>query len=213
MVLQIGQSKREAGVKRLSFLVILTLLLTLILVGATADEAYSQAQASITLTPESGCCAIIISGEGFFGGQIFIYWEDDQVPTVPSPLYPGDIQDGSFTAIITVPTQTEPGEYVITAIDQEGFNADAIFTVVEATGPPGPPGEPGPAGPPGPQGPEGPSGEPGPAGEPGPQGPPGEQGLPGEPGPGAGMSIVAIILALAALGLTLFGKVKKWIVG
>ena len=166
--------------KRLSFLVILTLLLTLILVGATADEAYSQAQASITLTPESGCCAIIISGEGFFGGQIFIYWEDDQVPTVPSPLYTRDTQDGSFTAIITVPTQTEPGEYVITAVDQEGFNADATFTVVEVTGPVGPPGEPGPA---------------------------------GEPGPGAGMSIVAIVLALIALGLTLFGKIKKWIVG
>ena len=199
--------------KRLSFLVILTLLLTLILVGATADEAYSQAQASITLTPESGCCAIIISGEGFFGGQIFIYWEDDEVPTVPSPLYTRDTQDGSFTAIITVPTQTEPGEYVITAIDQEGFNADAIFTVVAATGPAGPPGEPGPAGPPGPRGPEGPTGDSGPAGTTGPQGLPGEQGTPGEPGPGSGMSIIAIVLALVALGLTLFGKIKKWIVG
>jgi hypothetical protein len=68
--------KREAGMKRLSFLVVLTLLLTLILVGATADEAYPQAgrpRPSITLTPESGFSAITVSGEGFFGGQIFIY--------------------------------------------------------------------------------------------------------------------------------------------
>jgi len=198
--------------KKWSLLVILTLFLTLALAGATTDEVYSQ-DTSITLTPESGCCAIIISGEGFFGGEISIYWEDEQIPTVPSPLYARDTKDGSFTAIITVPAQTEPGEYVITAIDQENFNADAIFTVVEVTGPAGPPGEPGPVGPPGPQGSEGPTGDTGPAGATGPQGLPGEQGTPGEPGPGAGMSIVAIVLALAALGLTLFGKIKKWIVG
>ena len=198
--------------KRWNLLVILTLLLTLVLAGATTDEVYSQ-DTSITLTPESGCCSIIISGEGFFGGEISIYWEDDQVPTVPSPLYPRDTKDGSFTAIITVPTQTEPGEYVITAIDQEHFNADAIFTVVEVTGPAGLPGDLGPAGPAGSRGPEGPTGDPGPTGATGPQGLPGEQGTLGEPGPGAGMSIVAIVLALAALGLTLFGKIKKWIVG
>lgn len=201
--------------KRWNLLVILTLLLTLALAGATTDKVYSQ-DTSITLTPESGYCAVIISGEGFFGGEIFIYWEDDQVPAVPSPLYSRDTQDGSFTAIITVPTQTEPGEYVITAIDQENFNADAVFTVVAATGPAGPPGDPGPAGPAGPagsRGPEGPTGDPGPAGATGSQGLPGEQGTPGEPGPGAGMSIIAIVLALAALGLTLFGKIKKWIVG
>lgn len=36
-----------------------------------------------------------------------------------------------------MPTQTEPGEYVITAIDEKGFNADAIITVIDMTGPPG----------------------------------------------------------------------------
>ena len=199
--------------KRLSLLVTLTLLITLVLVGATADKAYSQSRASITLTPESGSSAIIISGEGFFGGEIFIYWEDEQIPTVPSPLYARDTQDGSFTAIIIVPVDATPGEYVITVVDQEGFNDDAVFTVIAITGPPGPPGEPGPAGPTGSQGPEGPSGEPGPIGPAGSQGTPGEQGPPGEPGPGAGMSIVAIILALMALGITLFGRIKKWIVG
>ena len=199
--------------KRLGLLVTLTLLITLVLVGATADKAYSQVRESITLTPESGSSAIIISGEGFFGGEIFIYWEDEQIPTVPSPLYARDTQDGSFAAIIIVPVDATPGEYVITVVDQEGFNDDAVFTVIAITGPPGPPGEPGPAGPTGSQGPEGPSGEPGPIGPAGSQGTPGEQGPPGEPGPGAGMSIVAIILALIALGITLFGRIKKWIVG
>jgi len=47
----------------------------------------------------------------------------------------------------------------------------------------------------------------------GPEGPPGEQGLPGEPGPDADISIVAIILALVAVGLVLFGRVKKWVIG
>ena len=199
--------------KRFGLLVTLTLLITLVLVGATADKAYSQVRESITLTPESGSSAIIISGEGFFGGEIFIYWEDEQIPTVPSPLYARDTQDGSFAAIIIVPVDATPGEYVITVVDQEGFNDDAVFTVIAITGPPGPPGEPGPAGPTGSQGPEGPSGEPGPIGPAGSQGTPGEQGPPGEPGPGAGMSIVAIILALIALGITLFGRIKKWIVG
>ena len=201
--------------KRLSLLVTLTLLITLVLVGVTADEAYSQGtpRASITLNPESGSSAIIVSGKGFFGGEIFIYWEDEQVPTVPSPLYSRDTQDGSFAAVIIVPPDTTPGEYVITALDQEGFNDDAVFTVVAVTGPPGPPGESGPAGPAGSQGPEGSPGEPGPTGPTGAQGLPGEPGPPGDTGPGAGMSIVAIILALIALGLTLFGKIKKWIVG
>ena len=198
--------------KRWNLLVILTLLLTLVLAGTTTDEVYSQ-NTRITLTPESGYEATIISGEGFFGGEIFIYWEDEQIPTVPSPLYTRDTKDGNFTAIITVPDGTEPGEYVITAVDQERFAADAVFTVVEVSVPAGLPGEPGPAGPAGPTGPEGPTGATGPAGPSGSQGVPGVEGPPGEPGPGAGISIVAIVLALAALGLTLFGRIKKWIVG
>ena len=199
--------------KRLSLLVALTLLLTVVLVGVNANKAYSQTRASITLTPESGSSAIIISGEGFFGGEIFIYWEDEQIPTVPSPLYTRDTQDGSFTAIVIVPSDTPVGEYVITAVDQEGFHDEAVFTVIAISGPPGPAGEPGPAGPAGPEGPEGPTGEPGLIGPTGAQGPPGEPGPQGDTGPGAGMSIVAIILALIALGITLFGKIKKWIVG
>lgn len=194
--------------KRLSFLVTLTLLLTLAMVGVTAHEVYSQ-RASITLSPTFGFSAITVTLSGFYGGEITIYWDGERIPTVPSPLYSYDTQEGEFTAIISVPTQTEPGEYTVMARDQEGSRATAIFEVIDMTGPPGEPGPPGEQGPPG----EPTAGEQGPPGEPGPPGPPGETGPPGEPGPGAGMSIVAIVLALIALGLTVFGKIKKWVIG
>jgi len=193
--------------KRLSLFIILALLFTLVLVGTTSDEAYSQVRSRITLTPDSGISAITIAGTGFYGGEITIYWDDDAIPTVPSPLYSYDTKEGRFTAIISVPTQTEPGEHDVTAEDQEDYAASAIFTVIDVTGPQGTPGTVGE------RGPQGLPGEPGSDGEPGAQGLPGETGPSGEPGPGAGMSIVAIILALIALGLILFGRIKKWIIG
>jgi len=97
--------------KRSSLFVTLILALTLALGVAPANEVYSQAGAprpQITLSPTSGFSAITVAGKGFFGGQITIYWDDEPIPTVPSPLYSYDTQDGSFTAIITVPTQTDP---------------------------------------------------------------------------------------------------------
>ena len=196
-------------------LVILTLFITLAVVGVTASEVYSQANPRITLYPPSGFSTVTISGTGFYGGEVSIYWDGTRVPTVPSPLYPSSVTGaaGNFTAIITVLTPDEPGEHEIMARDQEGGRAEAIFEVIDMTGPAGPPGEPGPAGPAGVAGPAGATGQPGPAGEPGPTGPPGEPGPAGEPGPGAGMSIIAIILALIAIGLTLFGRIKKWIIG
>jgi len=212
--------------KRLSFLVILTLLLTLVLTVVATDQVYSQAGASarISLSPTSGFSAITVTGTGFYGGQVFIHWDNDPdpLPTVPSPLYGSDTQYGTFTAIISVPTQTEPGEHTVTAVDREGTIADAVFTVIDMTGPqglPGTRGEPGPAGADGAQGPPGAPGipgEPGPMGKTGPageQGPPGGQGPPGEPGPAGGIGIVALIVALIALGLSLFGRIKKWVIG
>ncbi len=195
--------------KRLSFVVILALLLTLVLVGAAANEVYSQVRvrASLTLVPEAGYAATTVVGKGFFGGEIEIYWDGKQIPTVPSPLYSYDTKDGNFTAIISVPTQAAPGEYDVTALDQERFTASTTFTVIDMIGPQGSPGEPGPPGNPGSRGPAGGQGA---AGEPGSQGPPGPAG---EAGPGGGISIVAIILALIALGLMLVGRLKKWVVG
>jgi hypothetical protein len=203
--------------KRLRFRVVTALLISLVLLGATAQAAYSQIQPSITLSPESGFSAVTVVGRGFQGGEISIYWDTEQIPTVPSPLYGYETQFGGFTAIISVPTQTEPGEYEIIAMDQEGADASAMFTVIDMTGPEGLPGEPGPAGESGSSGgsgSQGPPGEPGPPGPSGQMGPPGETGPPGEPGPAAGgVSIVAIILALVALGFAILGRVKKWVIG
>jgi hypothetical protein len=197
--------------RRFSLLAVSVLLLALVIMGATSEEVYSQdGRGRIVLSPESGFSVVTVSGTGFYGGEVSIFWDDERIPTVPAPLYSRDTAQGLFTAIISVPTQTEPGEYVVTARDQEGITAHAVFTVIDMTGPEGPPGPEGPAGPAGSPGPQGAAGEPGPIGEPG---PPGETGPQGDPGPGAGISIVAIIIALIALGMQLFGKVKKWILG
>ena len=198
--------------RRRFFSITLALAISLVVAGATVHEVYSQAGAprpQITLVPDVGCCATTVVGTGFFGGEITIYWDDEPIPTVPSPLYGGDTQDGGFTAIITVPTQTEPGEHEVMARDQERISASAIFEVVDMTGLQGPPGEQGPAGG------SGSTGAPGPPGEPG---LPGEQGPPGEPGPAGeaasvAPSVIAIGLALAALGLAILGKIKKWTIG
>ncbi len=200
--------------KRLRFRVVTALLLSLVLLGATAQAAHSQVEPSITLSPESGFSAVTVVGRGFQGGEISIYWDTEQVPTVPSPLYGYETQFGGFTAIITVPTQTEPGEHEIVAKDQEGASAGAMFTVIDMTGPEGPPGEPGPAGESGSSGGSGSQGLPGEPGLPGQMGLPGETGPPGEPGPAAGgMSIVAIILAVIAIGFAILGRIKKWVIG
>lgn len=224
--------------KRVCLFVILILALALLPVGADTERVYSQARSPIiTLTPTSGFAATTVVGEGFSYSEIYIYWDQERIPTVPSPLFPTYTYEqipGHFTAIISVPTQTAPGDHEITAKDQEGNWARAIFTVIDMTGPQGPMGETGPAGPAGEQGPAGAAGEqgptgptgrqgtpgqageqgpPGPTGEQGPPGPAGEQGPPGELGPGTGISIVAIILSVIALGLAVFSRIKKWVIG
>jgi hypothetical protein len=215
--------------KRVCLFVTLILTSVLVLGGANAERAYSQVgPPKITLTPASGFATTTIAGEGFTGGEIYIYWDQEHIPTVPSPLFStyttGQIP-GYFTAIISIPTQANPGSHEVIAKDQEGNWAGAIFEVIDMTGPQGPAGETGPVGPSGPSGaqgsagPAGPAGEkgaPGPTGEPGPQGPAGEQGPQGpagEPGPGTGISIIAIILSVIALGLAVFSRIKKWITG
>jgi hypothetical protein len=203
--------------KRLGFLIAVTLVLTLVLVGATADKAYSQVTGlSITLSPPSGSAATIVSGTGFMSGEVFIYWAGVRVPTVPNHVIP-DVQTGTpgtFTAIITVPAQTKPGDYTVEARDARGVYARATFTVIDTTGKEGPQGPPGPQGPSGPAGPRGEQGLPGEQGPIGPQGSQGPQGPPGEQGPArAGLSIIAIIVAIIALVLALFSRVKRWITG
>jgi hypothetical protein len=210
LVFKVSWYKKEVDMKRVSLLVLVTLFLALALVAAVPtstlaiivpDEVYvqqQQQQPRITLTPEEGFSAIMISGEGFWGGRVSIYWGDDlqnPIPTVPFDVWvgwSGEQRFGYWTAIIVVPKQTEPGQYRITARDEEGASAQAWFTVVDMTGP---------------EGPEGP------AGATGPQGTAGEQGPPGEPGPATGLSIVALILAVIAVGIMAFMALKKLIVG
>lgn len=225
--------------KRLSLLVILTLLLALVLVGATANVVFAQNEA-ITLSPAFGFAAVTVSGTNFGSGTIIIItWDGNPIPTIPQTVYTDE--GGSFTAIITVPTQTSPGQHTVQATDLEvGGAAAATFTVTSMTGPQGPAGatgeqgiqgETGPAGPAGAQGlpgttgaqgplgeqgsaglagPPGPTGLRGPVGEPGPTG---EQGPAGETGPTGALSIGALVAALTALGWTLFGAIKKMAVG
>lgn len=170
--------------RRLCFLILFMLVLSLIVVSISADKISSQAaSAKLTLVPSNGFSTTTVVGTGFFGGSITIFWDGDPIPTMPSPLFTSDDQRGMFTAIISVPTPDEPGPHTVAARDEEGFTASAVFTVIDVIGPEGPPGE---------QGPPGPS---------------------GEQGAGAGISIVAIILALVAVGLVLFGRVKKWVIG
>ncbi len=204
--------------KKVSFLIIASLLLVIFIVGITGGGVFAQ-QGSISLSPTSGFSTITIYGTGL-SGRITIHWDNnkDPLPTVPVTIYAS--QDTSvpiFTAIISVPTQTAPGEHLVSAVDSGGHIADATFIVVDMRGAEGPAGKPGPTGATGPAGPAGPAGEQGPQGE---QGIPGETGPQGETGPAGeaatgstGISIIALVLSIVAIGFTVFGKIKKWVIG
>jgi len=135
----------------------------------------------ITLTPEEGFSVTTVSGFGFTGdSEITIEWDGVELPTVPKEVYAQE--DGRFTAIISVPTQTEPGPHTVTVTDEEGLTASATFEVIDMTGPEGPQGPRGSSGSTGPEGPEGPPGPEGEKGDPGPAGPAGPKGEEGDPG-------------------------------
>jgi len=139
------------------------------------------AAVEITLTPDRGIGATTISGT-VFGSVITVQWDGENVPTVPMPVTTDE--NGSFTAIISVPY--EVGTHTVTAMDSEGYTADATFTVENMMGPEGPKGDTGdtgPAGPAGPAGPKGDKGDPGPMGPAGPKGDTGATGATGATGP------------------------------
>ena len=213
--------------KRLSFLVILVTFLTLVMAAATANKVYSQDNEEIYLDPESGFSTITITGKGFVG-YIKVYWDDnldeeDNLPTIPYNVLP-ESHLGWFSAIISVPTQAEPGKHTVTIKDNFDHEASATFTVIDMTGPQGSIGPQGVRGERGLQGlqgvpgPRGPLGPAGPTGPPGGQGLPGEQGLPGMPGesgPSQGLlplflSLVAVILAIIALRLVMQQSKAKY---
>lgn len=208
--------------KRIRTLALLGVFLGLVMAVAGVTAAYSQTTAAaITLTPTSGFATINVTGTRFLG-TITILWDNVPIPTVPSPL----VAEGTFSAIITVPTQTTPGTHTVTATDNQKLpaSANAPFEVLDARGPAGPTGVAGPSGPAGPsgasgsssQGPTGPTGAAGPSGPRGPAGPTGSQGdagAAGVPGKAPIISILALILALASIAIAILSRLKKWVVG
>ncbi len=146
--------------------------------------------ANLTLSPNSGFSSIMVAGSGFsIGDNITILWDDEAIPTIPFPIIIGG--GGTFTALINVPSQTEPGSYKVTAKGfVGGINASAFFTVVNMTGPQGPKGD---------TGPQGSTGEKGDTGE---QGLVGETGAKGDQGPQGEMSLLQSILIIFAFVLS-----------
>ena len=195
--------------KRLSLLVILTLLLTLVM-GVTVHDVCAQTEPQITLSPTEGISAITVTGTGFVG-FITVYWDGEAIPTYPYELLP-EGASGYFSAIITVPTQTEPGEHTVSVTDRYDNTASATFTVMDLTGKRGATGPTGKRGPRGESGLQGPLGE---QGQPGVQGPPGlmgEQGPPGAPGEAGQTPLLTplvIGIAVVILGLILLG-LRLW---
>jgi hypothetical protein len=163
---------------------ILAILLAINIVAFLSVESPLLAQGpTLALSPASGISAVTVVGDGFQNayGLVNIYWDSVQIPTIPADVWIGtEMNPYGFTAMISVPTQTSPGDHVVTARVEGGatgsiaITASAVFTVVDTqgpageTGPKGDTGEAGPQGPPGPTGSvvttSGPPGETGPAG-------------------------------------------------
>lgn len=188
---------------RLRLITVILLVAALMSVAVfNSNEAYAQ---SISLSPTSGFSTITITGSGFMGSgyPVTIAW-DTADNVIPAVVYYGEVD---FTAYITVPTQTEPGEHLVIA-DDGIYSASATFTVIDMTGPQGSQGVQGLAGP---QGIAGNDGIPGPMGVQGPQGPQGSAGPEGPPGiPGTSTAGVAgVVVALVALGLTVLRMITK----
>ncbi|MBE0511771.1 PKD domain-containing protein [Candidatus Bathyarchaeota archaeon] len=161
----------------------------------------------LILVPDTGIASTTVVGEGFEPtSTVTITWDGTSIPTVPSPLVTDS--DGSFTAIISVPTQDEPGIHIVNATDEAGNSAVGTFTVLDLTGPAGPTGETGPAGPTGETGPAGPTGETGPAGETGATGATGPAGPAGADAP-AEYLWASLVLAIVAILIAGYGILRK----
>ena len=144
----------------------------------------------VSLAPSEGYASTTVVGSGFSSNsRVTIAWDGTMIPSIPN-LVTTDAT-GSFTALISVPTQTAPGSHTVNATDASGNWATATFTVVNITGAQGPKGD---------------------TGEQGPQGLKGENGTQGLQGPPGNVqellivvafptvtSILAICLAVAAL--------------
>jgi PKD repeat protein len=105
----------------------------------------------VALTPSTGLASTTVVGSRFSNNsKITISWDGTIIPTIPHALITD--ANGSFTALISVPTQTTPGAHTINATDETGNWNTATFTVADMTGPQGPKGDTGQEGPQGPPG-------------------------------------------------------------
>jgi len=106
----------------------------------TVSHGYYELSPHLSLVPDTGFEATTILGGRFAANSaVTITWDGTPIPTVPSHLTTDS--NGNFTAIISVLTPTDPRLHNVAATDQEGNKAEATFTVVDATGPPGEKGE------------------------------------------------------------------------
>jgi len=140
---------------------------------------------AMSLSPDQGVGAFTIEGQGFrWNSDITITWDGTPIPGAA-----GSDWAGEFSAVVSVPEQTEPGNHTVIASDATN-SASATFTVPDITGPAGSAGPSGPAGDTGPSGPTGDTGQSGPAG-------------------GIGLSIAAIVLAAIAVVASIYTLVRK----
>jgi len=166
-------------------------------IPSMVSHGYYEVSPYFTLIPNTGFAATTIVGGRFAANSVVtVTWDGKPMITVPSPLTTDS--SGNFTAIITVLTPTDPGAHIIMAIDQQGVNASATFTVIDMRGPEGPQGDKGDKGDTGPQGQTGPQGE---RGETGPKGDKGDTGPQGPAGPAGPTEVLwaSIIIAIIAL--------------
>lgn len=175
---------------------------------------------TITLSPNIGFGAIIITGSGFIpGSSITISWDDKKLPSAPDNVSANVF--GEFAVLTNIP-EVKAGTYTILAADSSRSRyASAAFTVPEIEPiklPESLVGPSGPAGPPGPTGPTGTTGPPGRVGEAGSTGTMGTAGLAGPSGPdgkdgapGRNASLIMPIILLSISLLALIISLKKFL--
>lgn len=173
--------------------------------AATATKTYTVTSAvtavpTITLSPNTGLMTTI-SGTGFTPSDtIAITWGTITMVTVPQTISASP--SGTFTATVVALNQTVAGPYLIKAVDQHSYSANATFTVPNlqgATGAIGATGATGATGASGAAGAQGQKGDTGATGATGNTGPAGPSGAPGAITGGSDMPITALALAVVAL--------------
>lgn len=119
----------------------------IIVVGSDTEETQQQWRImkftpfvppapSLSLTPDSGFSSCTVSGCGYApNSEVMMMWGGTDLLTIPAS--PKTDFWGNFTAIITVPSQNQPGNYTIQAVDEYGIKANATFTVIDMKGDPG----------------------------------------------------------------------------